>query len=98
MKKRGIMSERGTGEQTRPRPVAGKPVRAGGGAQPTDGPSCEEDSRGMPMPAEEAIVYRAMSARCNLLGCDRPDIHHAAEKRRVGCRSLVRAIPRRSSA
>lgn len=70
----------------------GKPARAsaGGagarrGGEPhkngmNAGAGDEEDVRGEPMVGEVATQYRAMVARCNFLGCDRPDIQYAAKE------------------
>lgn len=39
-----------------------------------------DESRGVPLKADEATRYRAMVAHCNFLGCDRLDIQFAAKE------------------
>lgn len=56
-----------------------------GAVQP--GPQSKEDARGEPMMGEETTWYRAMVARCNLMGCDRPC---------DGCRRQATAILKHS--
>lgn len=62
-----------------------------------NGPVREGNCRGEPMTAQEATRYRAILARCNFLGCDRPDIQHTASAAQRWMLRPCQAIVRRSS-
>ena len=82
----GANAEFGDGsrqERAHPKTSAGRTGASRGGVGSSDGsprpPNGAEGDRGAPL-GEEATRYRAMVARCNFLGCDRPDIQYAAKE------------------